>query len=43
VKKRLHAKLMNYLRSTGDPRVTGDSDAMDYPPYSRPGLTEAAP
>jgi len=43
VKKRLHAKLMNYLRSTGDPRVTGDGDAMDYPPYSRPGLTEAAP
>ena len=34
VKARLAARLMKHLRQTGDPRVIGNGDAFDRPPYA---------
>ena len=33
-RERLSARLMDHLRATGDPRVTGDGTTFDKPPYA---------
>lgn len=37
VKKELSGKLMKLLSESGDPRVVGEGDAFDRPPYWKPG------
>ena len=41
VKKELSERLMGILVSTGDPRVTGDGDAFDKPPFGGRGTEDA--
>ncbi len=42
VRRRLSERLMSILRKTGDPRVAGDGDTFDEPPYAGP-LPERRP
>ena len=35
-RKRLSARLMDVLKESGDPRVTGDGSTFDKPPFSDP-------
>jgi len=37
VRKQMHDKLMKILNDTGDPRVVGEGDAFDGPPYLKVG------
>ena len=36
VQKELSKRLMDTLRTTGDPRVTGDGTTFEHPPYAGP-------
>ena len=36
VKEQLKSRLMNELRTTGDPRVMGDGSTFDKPPFTGP-------
>ncbi|MEY2880547.1 MAG: Choline-sulfatase [Verrucomicrobiota bacterium] len=38
-REKMSAQLLRTLRETGDPRVVGNGDAFDRPPYHRPPVT----
>ena len=39
-REKMAAELLRALRETGDPRVVGNGDAFDMPPYHRPPATQ---